>query len=175
MRRTGTAPCGRCGGSARRTCTGEAEDGEGQGGEAMGPSRSLSMEMVSCMSSVAHPCAQRCAKVPEGGRLAVSKIARIKGTWQQSDRVAQHPVSPCNPHLPCISYGLDGSAKQVGGWWQAGYGVWFGDGAGRNFSAPVPTAERQSVSQAELRGVLHALQHRRGAERLIIILDSEYV
>ena len=57
----------------------------------------------------------------------------------------------------------DGSAKQVGGWWQAGYGVWFGDGSERNFSAPVPSAECQSVRRAELWGVLNALQRRRGA------------
>ena len=69
----------------------------------------------------------------------------------------------------------DGSAKQVGGWWQAGYGVWFGEGLERNFSAPVPTMERQSISRAELWGVLHALRARRGAERLVVILDSEYV
>ena len=49
----------------------------------------------------------------------------------------------------------DGSAKQVGGWWQAG----FGEGSVRNFSAPVPTVER-SVSRSELRGVLRALQSR---------------
>ena len=45
----------------------------------------------------------------------------------------------------------DGSAKQVRGWWQAGYGVWFGEGEDRNVGAPVPTHERQSVSRGELR------------------------
>ena len=39
----------------------------------------------------------------------------------------------------------------------------------------MPTAEHQSVSWAELQGVLHELQHRRGAKHIIIILDSEYV
>ena len=50
----------------------------------------------------------------------------------------------------------DGLAKQVRGWWQAGYGVWFGEGEDRNIGAPVPTHERQSVSRGELRGVLYA-------------------
>ena len=65
--------------------------------------------------------------------------------------------------------------SKCGAWWQAEYGVWFRERSERNFSAPVPTVERQSVSWAELRRVLHALRHRRGAERLVVILDSEYV
>ena len=56
----------------------------------------------------------------------------------------------------------DGSAKQVRGWWQAGYGVWFGEGGDSNVEALEPTHERQSVSRGELRGVLYALEWRRG-------------
>ena len=51
----------------------------------------------------------------------------------------------------------DGSAKQVRGWWQAGYGAWFGEADQRNVGLPVPATERQTVSTGELRGVLHAL------------------
>ena len=56
----------------------------------------------------------------------------------------------------------DELAKQVCGWWQAWYGVWFGEGEDRNIGAPVPTHERQSVSRGELRGVLYTLEQRRG-------------
>ena len=69
----------------------------------------------------------------------------------------------------------DGPAKQVKGWWQAGYGVWFGESSPRNCSLPVPIAERQSVSRGELRGVLYALQSRVRDERLVVVLGSEYV
>ena len=69
----------------------------------------------------------------------------------------------------------DGSAKQVGGWWQAGYGVFFREGSPRNYGAPVPTPERQSVSRGELRGILHALRVRQPGEKMVVVLDSEYV
>ena len=49
---------------------------------------------------------------------------------------------------------IDGSAKQVRGWWQAGYGAWFAEGNTRNVGLPVPTGECQSMSRRELRGVL---------------------
>ena len=42
-------------------------------------------------------------------------------------------------------------------------------------AAPVPTPERRSLSRAELRGVLHALRGRRAGERLVTVLDCEYV
>ena len=48
----------------------------------------------------------------------------------------------------------DRSAKQVGGWWQAAFGVFFEVLSSRNYSALVPPHERQSVSSAELRGIL---------------------
>ena len=35
----------------------------------------------------------------------------------------------------------DGSPKQVTGWWQAGYGAWFGSVDKRNVSLPVPATE----------------------------------
>ena len=44
-----------------------------------------------------------------------------------------------------------------------------------NYSALVLPHERQSVSRAERRGVLQALQLRRSGERMKIVLDSEYV
>ena len=69
----------------------------------------------------------------------------------------------------------DGSAKQLRGWWQADCGVWFGEGEDKNVGAPVPTHERQSLSRGELRDVLYALEGRRGGERMLVILDSEYM
>ena len=69
----------------------------------------------------------------------------------------------------------DGSAKQVMGWWQAGYEARFGEGDHRNVGLPVPTIERQSVRRGELRGVLHALQCRRAWGGMVVVLDSEYV
>ena len=69
-----------------------------------------------------------------------------------------------------------GSAKVVRGWAQAGgYGAWYGPGSLRNSFAFVPLGEKQSVSRAELRGVLHAVRSRRWEERMIVVLDSEYV
>ena len=69
----------------------------------------------------------------------------------------------------------DGSAKVVRCWAQAGYGAWYGPGSLRNSSDFVPLGETQSVSRAELRGVLHAVRSRRWEERMIVVLDSEYV
>ena len=69
----------------------------------------------------------------------------------------------------------DGSAKTVQGWAPAGYGVYYAASSTRNFAASVPESERQSVSRGEPRGVLHALLHRRSGERLLVVLDSEYV
>ena len=69
----------------------------------------------------------------------------------------------------------DGSAKRVRGWMQAGYGVWFGDNSSRNFRAHVPAHERQSISRGELRGVLHAMLSRVAGERMVVVVDSEYV
>ena len=40
---------------------------------------------------------------------------------------------------------------------------------------PVPVTERQSVSSGELRRVLHALQRRQAAEKMVVVLDSEHV
>ena len=48
-----------------------------------------------------------------------------------------------------ITY-TDGSVKQVGGGWQAGYGNWFGRVSERNYAEPVLVPERQSVSSAGL-------------------------
>ena len=73
-----------------------------------------------------------------------------------------------------IAY-TDRSAKQVGGWWQAGYGVRFGHHSERHHAAPIPTPKQRSVSRAELRGVLHALRRRRAGQHLVTVLDSEYV
>ena len=44
----------------------------------------------------------------------------------------------------------DGSAKKVGSWMQAGYGIWFGDAHSHNHRSHVPTHESQSVSRGEL-------------------------
>ena len=41
----------------------------------------------------------------------------------------------------------DGWAKRVRGWWQAGYGAWFGDADERNTGLPILVTERQSVSR----------------------------
>ena len=69
----------------------------------------------------------------------------------------------------------DGSLKMIRGWAQAGYGAWYGHDSLRNSSEFVPLGEKQSVSGAELRGVLHAVRSRRWEERMIVVLDSEYV
>ena len=69
----------------------------------------------------------------------------------------------------------DGSAKQVGGWWKVGFGVFFEETLQRNYSAPVRPHKRQSVSRTDLRGILEALQLRQPDERMVIVLDSEYV
>ena len=52
---------------------------------------------------------------------------------------------------------MDASSKMVRGWRQGGYGVWFAEASTRNYAAPIPQSERQSVSRGELRGVLHAI------------------
>ena len=69
----------------------------------------------------------------------------------------------------------DGSAKRVRGWMQAGYGVWYGHNAPRNTAAHVPAHKRQSISKGELRGVLHAGLSRQASERMVKVLDSEFV
>ena len=69
----------------------------------------------------------------------------------------------------------DGSAKRVRGWMHAGYGVWFGQHNSRNFRAHVPAHERQSISRGELRGVLHAMLSRAEGERMVVVVDSEYI
>ena len=71
--------------------------------------------------------------------------------------------------------GTDGSAKQVRGWLQADYGAWFGEADQRNVALPVPATERQSVSMGELHGFVHALQRPRAGEKMLVVLDSEYV
>ena len=58
---------------------------------------------------------------------------------------------------------------------QAGYGVWYGDGSHRNYHSAIVAHEHQSISRAELRGVRHALLHRRLGERVVVVMDSEYV
>ena len=58
-------------------------------------------------------------------------------------------------------------------WWQAGYGVWFVRNSERNHAVPIPAPE--SVSRAELRGVLHAMRSRRAGDRMVTVLDPEYV
>ena len=52
----------------------------------------------------------------------------------------------------------DGSAKQVKGWWQAGYGAWFEEGCERNVGSPV-----------------YALMSKRVREKTVVVLDSKYV
>ena len=69
----------------------------------------------------------------------------------------------------------DGSAKVVRGWAQAGFGAWYGPGSPRNISDFVPLGEKQSVSRAEIRGVLHAVRSRQWEEHMVVVLDSECV
>ena len=45
----------------------------------------------------------------------------------------------------------------------------------RNASDFIPLWEKQSVSRAELRGVLHAVRGRQWGERMVVVLDLEYV
>ena len=68
-----------------------------------------------------------------------------------------------------------GSAKQVLGYWQAGFGVFYGTGDTRNVSEHVPLGEKQTGSRAELRGVLRALTDKPTCKPLHIVLDSEYI
>ena len=70
---------------------------------------------------------------------------------------------------------MDSSVKQVKGWWQAGSGAWFGEGSERNKRSLVLTGERSSVRQSGLRGVLFALERRRAGEKMVVVLESEYV
>ena len=44
---------------------------------------------------------------------------------QYRDGVVQHLAVLSEDNWTMVY--TDGSAKQVWGWWQAGYGVWFGD------------------------------------------------
>ena len=53
----------------------------------------------------------------------------------------------------------DGSTKRVRGWMQAGYGVWYESSSSQKCCRHVLAQERQSVSSAELRNVLHAFVH----------------
>ena len=69
----------------------------------------------------------------------------------------------------------NGSAKQVRGWWQAGYGAWFGVTDNRNLGLPVPDVERQSMNREALYGLLYALERRRVDEKMVAVLDSKYV
>ena len=69
----------------------------------------------------------------------------------------------------------DGSAKRVRGWMQAGCGVWFGEHHSHNFSSHVPAHECQSINRGELRGVLHAILSRTQGERMVVVLNSEYI
>ena len=55
------------------------------------------------------------------------------------------------------------------------FGAWYGPSSPRNASDFVPLGEKQSVSRAEIRGVLHAVRSRRWEERMVVVLDSEYV
>ena len=67
----------------------------------------------------------------------------------------------------------DGSANQVRGWWQAGYGAWFGNSDERDVGLQVPEGEGQSVSRGELCGLLCALQRRRAGEQMVVVLNSQ--
>ena len=69
----------------------------------------------------------------------------------------------------------DGSAKQVQGCMQAGYEVYYRGNSPHNCPSHLPVAEQQIVSRGELQGVLHALRHRPPGEKLISVMDSEYV
>ena len=69
----------------------------------------------------------------------------------------------------------DGSFKTVREWMRGDYGVWFAIGLERNYCAHVSESERQSVCRGELRGVLHAILHRRPGESMAVVMDSEYV
>ena len=70
----------------------------------------------------------------------------------------------------------NGSSKRFCDRMQAGYGLWHGANSQRNYHNHVSAHERQNVSRAELWGVvLHALLQRQPLERMVVVLDSEYV
>ena len=69
----------------------------------------------------------------------------------------------------------DVSAKTVRGWAQAGYRVFNATSSPQNFEAFVLETEHQSESRGELRAVLHALLHRWPGERLLVVMNFEYI
>ena len=69
----------------------------------------------------------------------------------------------------------DGSSKRLGGWDQAGYSFFYGYHHPRNISAHVPEAETQSNNRGEVKAVLCALEAKSDSEKMIIVVDSEYV
>ena len=102
------------------------------------------------------------------------KLALKEAKWGGYKDAAVKRLASLEDDGWTVAY-TDGSSKMVRGWRQGGHGVWFAESSTRNFAAPIPESERQSVSRGELRGVLHAILQRWQGERLIVVPDSEYV
>ena len=102
------------------------------------------------------------------------KLALKEAKWGGYRDAAVKRLASLEEDGWAVAY-TDGSSKMVRGWRQEGYGMWFAEASARNHAAPIPESERQSVSRGELRGVIHAILQRRQGERLVVVLDSEYV
>ena len=105
---------------------------------------------------------------PVKPRTATSASAKKRMDKQQAEEAK-------GGFMGWVTAYMDGSAKMVWGWAQAGYRVFYADGSSRNYAAHVPEGERQTVSRGELRGVLHALLYRQAEEQLLAVMDSEYI
>ena len=119
------------------------------------------------------------------GKATVSQHVFMIPHWSPPKKLQQNSANAkeqkwgkcCDGVVKCISVlegegwtvvYTDGSAERVKGWWQAGYGAWFGAGSARNVGA--------RVLMWELRGVLYALPERPGGGgHMVVVLDSEYV
>ena len=109
-----------------------------------------------------------------GGKPQVDKLQAKEEKWGAYKAKVVAELETMAGEGWTIVY-TDGSAKVVRGWAQAGFGAWYGPRAMRNASDFVPLGEKQSVSRAELRRVLCAVRGRQWGERMVVVLDSEYV
>ena len=91
------------------------------------------------------------------------KLALKEAEWGGYKDAAVRRLASLEEDGWTVAY-TDGSSKMVRGWRQGGYGVWFAEASTRNFAAPIPESEWQSVSRGELRGVLHAILQQEGRQ-----------
>ena len=70
---------------------------------------------------------------------------------------------------------VDGSRDERGVVEFASYGIWFGEGDGRNEQAPILVSQRQSITRAEVTAALRVLQKKCLGQPLHLVMDSELV